>query len=200
MIFSKWWALVLRGIAAIIFGLFAFFLPGITVGVLIILFAAYALVDGVFSIAAAINRTDRSGHWGAMLLRGILGILASIAAMAYPGMTALVLLYLIAAWAIVTGILEISAAIRLRKVITGEWMLVVAGILSILFALGVAVFPAPGILAVVWLIGTYAVLFGAVMVALGLSLRARGREVEVERRGASTTPPFLKRFMREYCH
>jgi uncharacterized membrane protein HdeD (DUF308 family) len=184
MIFSKWWALVLRGIAAIIFGLFAFLLPGITVGVLIILFAAYALVDGVFSIAAAINRTDRSGHWGAMLLRGILGILASIAAMAYPGMTALVLLYLIAAWAIVTGILEISAAIRLRKVITGEWMLVVAGILSILFGLGLGTFPGPGILAVVWLIGTYAVLFGAVMVALGLSLRARGREVEVERRAA----------------
>jgi uncharacterized membrane protein HdeD (DUF308 family) len=96
----------------------------------------------------------------------------------------LVLLYLIAAWAIVTGILEISAAIRLRKVITGEWMLVVAGILSILFGLGLAAFPGPGILAVVWLIGTYAVLFGAVMVALGLSLRARGREVEVERRAA----------------
>jgi uncharacterized membrane protein HdeD (DUF308 family) len=184
MIFSKWWALVLRGIAAIIFGLFAFFLPEIPVGVLIILFAAYALVDGVFSVAAAINRTDRSGHWVAMLLRGILGILAAIAAMTLPGMTALILLYLIAAWAIVTGIFEISAAIRLRKVITGDWMLVIAGILSILFGLGLAAFPGPGILAVVWLIGTYAVVFGAVMVALGLSLRARGREVEVERRAA----------------
>src|SRR5262245_46714226 len=185
MIFTtKWWALVLRGIAAIVFGLFAFFVPGITVGVLIILFAAYVLVDGVFSIAAAINRTNRSGHWGAMLLKGILGILASIAAMTLPGMTSLVLVYLIAAWAIVTGILEISAAIRLRKAVTGEWMLVVAGILSILFGLALAAFPGPGILAVVWLIGTYAVVFGAVMVGLGLSLRKRGREVEVERRAA----------------
>ena len=185
MIFTdKWWALVLEGIAAIIFGLFAFFRPGITVGALLILFAAYALVDGVFSIAAAINRTDRSGHWGAMLLKGILGILASIAAMTLPGMTALVLLYLIAAWALVTGILEISAAIRLRKVIKGEWMLVIAGILSVLFGLGLAAFPGAGILAVVWLIGTYAVVFGAVMVALGLRLRGRRREVEVERRAA----------------
>src|SRR5215467_859040 len=96
MFTGKWWALVFPGFAAIIFGLFAFFSPGITIGALIILFAAYALVDGVFSIAAAINRTDSSGHWGAMLLKGILGILASIAAMTLPGMTALVLLYLIA--------------------------------------------------------------------------------------------------------
>ena len=181
MIFTtKWWALVLRGIAAIVFGLFAFFVPGITVGVLIILFAAYALIDGVFSIAAAINRTDRSGHWGAMLLRGILGILASVAAMTLPGMTALVLLYLIAAWAIVTGIVEISAAIQLRKIITGEWMLVIAGILSILFGVGLIAYPGPGILAVVWLIGTYAVVFGALMVGLGISLRARRRHGDVE--------------------
>jgi len=186
MIFTaKWWALVLRGIAAIIFGLFAFFLPGITVGALIILFAAYALIDGLFSIAAAINRTDRSGHWGWMLVRGILGILASIAAMTLPSMTALVLLYLIAAWAIVTGIMEISAAIQLRKVITGEWVLVIAGILSILFGVGLLAFPGPGILALVWLIGTYAVLFGAMMVALGIALRTRGRrEVDVERPAA----------------
>jgi len=181
MIFTtKWWALVLRGIAAIVFGLFAFFLPGITVGALIILFAAYALVDGVFSIAAAINRTDRSGHWGAMLLRGILGILASVAALTLPSMTALILLYLIAAWAIVTGIVEISAAIQLRKIITGEWMLVIAGILSILFGVGLIAYPGPGILAVVWLIGTYAVVFGAVMVGLGISLRARRRHEEFE--------------------
>ena len=186
MFTGKWWALVLRGIAAIIFGLFAFFMPGITVGALIILFAAYALVDGVFSIAAAINRTDTSGHWGGMLLRGIFGILASIAAMALPGMTALILLYLIAAWAIVTGIVEISAAIQLRKVIRSEWLLVIAGILSILFGVLLAAYPGLGGLAVVWLIGTYAVAFGVVMVAEGISLRVRGRhpEVEAERRAA----------------
>src|SRR5262249_38683934 len=176
----KWWALVLRGIAAIIFGLFAFFLPGITVGALIVLFAAYALIDGIFSIAAAINRTDRSGHWGGELLRGILGILAAIAAMTLPGITALILLYLIGAWAIVTGIIEISAAIQLRKVISREWMLVIAGILSVLFGVLLIANPGPGILAVVWLIGTYAVVFGAVMVGLGISLRARRRHGEFE--------------------
>jgi len=186
MFTGKWWALVLEGIAAIIFGLFAFFLPGMTVGALIFLFAAYALVDGVFSIIAAINRTDTSGHWGGMLLRGIFGILASIAALSLPGMTALILLYLIAAWAVVTGIVQISAAIQLRKVVRSEWLLVIAGILSILFGVLLMVYPGPGILAVVWLIGTYAIVFGAMMVALGISLRARGRhrEFEADRRAA----------------
>src|SRR5215475_12004494 len=93
---GKWWALVLRGIAAILFGLAAFFLPGITLRVLIAIFAAYALVDGIFDIAAAVNRTDSSGHWGAMLLKGIVGILVSIVAITYPAMTAVILFYVIA--------------------------------------------------------------------------------------------------------
>ena len=187
MIFTdKWWALMLRGVAAVIFGALAFANPGITVGALIFLFAAYALVDGAFAIAAAINRTDRTGHWGAMLLRGILGIIASIMAVTWPAMTALVLLFLIAGWAIATGLVEIAAAIRLRKVITGEWLLVVSGILSILFGLTLMAFPGPGILAVVWLIGVYAVAFGALMIAAGFELRslARRREAEYPRRAA----------------
>jgi len=171
---DKWWALVVRGIAAIIFGLFALFVPGMTVGFLVLLFAVYAFVDGVFAIAASINRTDHRGNWSGMLIRGIVGILASIAALTLPGMTALILLYLIAAWAVVTGIIEIAAAIHLRRVIRREWMLVLSGIISVLFGLILMAFPGEGILAVVWLIGIYAIAFGALMVGLGVALRAEG--------------------------
>jgi uncharacterized membrane protein HdeD (DUF308 family) len=184
---SKWWAIVLRGVAAVLFGLLAFSRPGITLGALIVLFAAYALVDGILAIAAAINRTDLTGHWGYMLLRGILSIAASVIAMTYPAMTALALLFLIAGWAIATGIVEISAAIRLRKVISGEWLMVVAGLLSIVFGVALAAYPGPGILTVVTLIGTFAVIFGGLLIGLGFSLRAKGKRVEpeIERRRAA---------------
>jgi uncharacterized membrane protein HdeD (DUF308 family) len=186
MFTDKWWGLVLRGVAAVALGLLAFAFPGMTIGALILLFAAYAMVDGIFAISAAISRRERSRPWGALLLIGILGVVASIAAFAWPVKTALVLLYVIAGWALATGIVEISAAIRLRKVISGEWLLVVSGILSVLFALALVAFPGPGMLAIVWLIGAYAVLFGALMIAFGFELRSLGRraEVEIERRAA----------------
>jgi len=171
---DKWWALVIRGFAAIIFGLFALFIPGMTVGVLLVSFAVYALVDGVFAIAASINRTDRSGNWPGMLVRGIIGILASIAVVTLPAMTALMLLYVIAAWAVISGIVEIAAAIRLRRVIRGGWMLALSGVISVLFGLVLMAFPGQGILAIVWLIGAYAVVFGALMLGLGVALRAHG--------------------------
>jgi uncharacterized membrane protein HdeD (DUF308 family) len=122
-----------------------------------------------------------------MLLRGILSIAASVIAMTYPAMTALALLFLIAGWAIATGIVEISAAIRLRKVITGEWLMVVAGLLSIVFGVALAAYPGPGILTVVSLIGTFAVIFGGLLIGLGFSLRAKGKRVEpeIERRRAA---------------
>jgi uncharacterized membrane protein HdeD (DUF308 family) len=162
----------------------AFLVPGITLQALILLCAAYALADGVLSIAAAIDRTDRT-HWGAMLSRGVLGIVAAIVAVLMPGITAVALLYLIAAWAIVTGVLEIGAAGRLRRQITGEWLLAFGGILSIVFGAVLLLFPAAGILAVVWLIAAYAIVFGILMCALGISLRAKGRPVdELGRRAA----------------
>jgi uncharacterized membrane protein HdeD (DUF308 family) len=174
---GKWWALVVRGIAAIIFGLLALFAPNMTVGVLLVLFAAYALIDGAFAIAASINGRNRGGHWPAMLIRGIAGILASIAALTLPAMTALILLYLIAAWAVVTGIVEIAAAIHLRRVVKGEWMLVASGAISVLFGVVLMAFPGPGILAVVWLIGAYAIAFGALMIGLGIALRAQAHRI-----------------------
>src|SRR5262245_9858519 len=172
---DKWWALVLRGLAAVAFGLFALVRPGITVGALIVVFAAYALFDGIFAIAAAINRSDRSGHWGAMLLIGILSIIASVLAMTYPAMTAFALLYLVAGWAIVTGIGEIVAAIRLRKVMTQEWLLATSGVLAIIFGVVLAAFPGPGILAVVKIIGAFALIFGGLMIGLGFEMRSLRR-------------------------
>jgi uncharacterized membrane protein HdeD (DUF308 family) len=183
---GKWWALVLRGIAAIIFGLCAFFIPGITLGILVAVFAAYALVDGIFAIAAAINQTDPNGHWGAMLLKGVVSIIAGIIAVAYPGTTAVVLFYVMSIWAIATGILEIVAAARLRKEVKGEWRLALSGILSVLFGLVLMAYPGPGIVAVLWLIGTYGIVFGSLMIATGINLRISRRRIEseLERRAA----------------
>lgn len=168
----KWWALVVRGCLAIAFGVMAFAWPGITLEVLIVLFGAYALVDGVFALAAAVSGGADGRPWGALLIEGIAGILAGIATFFWPGITALVLLYLIAGWAIATGVFEIVAAVQLRRHIEGEWALALSGIVSILFGVFLAAFPGEGALAVVWLIAGYAVVFGVLLVALGLRLRS----------------------------
>jgi uncharacterized membrane protein HdeD (DUF308 family) len=168
---SSWWALVLRGLAAIAFGILAFLWPHITVTVLVFLWGAYALVDGVFAIAAGIKSYEKSKRWWVLLLEGLLGVAAGVLAFVIPGITALVLLLLIAAWAIVTGAFEIGAAIQLRKYITGEWLLALAGVASVLFGFALLFNPNAGAIAVVWLIGAYAVLFGLLLVALGFRLK-----------------------------
>ncbi len=171
----NWWTLALRGLLAILFGLAAFAWPGITLAVLVLLFGAYALVDGVFAIVAAVRTAERRGHWWVLLLEGLAGITAGILTFLWPGITAFVLLYLIAAWAIVTGVLEIIAAVRLRREIEGEWLLALSGVASVVFGLLLAVFPGAGALAVVWIIGAYALVFGLLLVALGFRLRGRLR-------------------------
>jgi len=173
-----WWSLVLRGIAAIAFGILAFVWPAITLTALVFLWGAYALVDGVFAIVAGVKTYGENRRWWVLLLEGILGVLAGIVAFALPGITALVLLMLIAAWAIVTGVFEIAAAIQLRKEIKGEWLLALAGIASILFGVVLFLNPGPGALALVWLIGSYAILFGILLIALGLRLHSMARHVD----------------------
>lgn len=175
----NWWALVLRGLFAVLFGLAAFFWPGITLAALVLLFGAYALADGLFAIVAAITGADRQTRWWALLLEGIAGILAATVTVLWPGLTALALLYLIAAWAILTGVLEIVAAVRLRREIEGEWLLALGGVASVLFGLYVAVFPGAGALAVVWIIGGYALVAGVLLIALGVRLRGRGDQTAV---------------------
>ena len=172
----NWWALALRGVVAILFGLAALVWPGLTLTALVLLFGADALVDGVFAVVAAIARAGRERHWWALLLEGLLGIAAGVVTLAWPGITGLVLLLFIAAWAIITGVVEIVAAIRLRREIEGEFLLGLGGALSVLFGLLLIVRPGAGALAVAWLIGIYAILFGALLLALAVRLRGlRGR-------------------------
>jgi uncharacterized membrane protein HdeD (DUF308 family) len=169
----NWWALALRGVVAIVFGVLAFIWPGITLTVLILLFGAYMLVDGIFSIVAAVRAERHDARWWLLVAEGVLGVLAGIIAFLWPGLTALALLYLVAAWAIVTGILEIVGAIRLRQEIEGEWALIVGGILSVIFGVLLAVMPGVGILALVWLIGAYAVISGVLLIILAFRVRNR---------------------------
>ena len=177
----NWWALALRGVAAVLFGIMAFAWPGMTLGVLVLLYGAYALVDGVLAIIAAVAGRTSGMPWWALLLEGVLGITVGILTFAWPGITALVLLYLIAAWAVATGVFEVVAAIRLRREIRGEWLLALSGIISVLFGVALVINPVGGALAVVWLIGAYAIAFGVLLIALGFRLRG------VAKRFATTT-------------
>ena len=187
---KKWWAVAWRGAFALLFGLLVFFWPGISLLMLVLLFGAYALADGVFALACAIEKaTDKtSGRkqtlWP-MLLQGVVGIAAAVLTFGWPGISALVLLYLIAAWAIITGIFQIVQAIRLRKEIEGEWLLVLGGITSVVFGLLLQIFPGAGTLAIVWLIGAYSMAFGILL--LFLAFRLRQRSVQ-EPRGMSPKP------------
>jgi uncharacterized membrane protein HdeD (DUF308 family) len=164
-----WWVLALRGVLAVLFGLFAFFIPGITLLSLVLLFGAYVLLDGIFDLVAATR--SPSHHW-ALVLEGIVGIIAGILTFLWPGITAMVLLYLIAFWAIFTGVLEIIAGIRLRQVLSDEIWLILMGVLSLLFGLFILIFPGAGALAVVYWIGAYALLFGIMLLALAFRLRS----------------------------
>jgi uncharacterized membrane protein HdeD (DUF308 family) len=171
----NWWALALRGLAAILFGVLAFVWPGITLWALVLLFGSYMLVDGIFAIVAAVRAARREARWWLLLIEGVLGVLAGLVAFFWPGLTTLALLYFIAAWAIVTGILEIVGAIRLRQEIEGEWALGLSGALSVLFGILLVVIPAPaGLLSLVWLIGAYALAFGVLLLVLAFRVRNRG--------------------------
>jgi uncharacterized membrane protein HdeD (DUF308 family) len=167
----NWWLIVIRGICAIVFGLFAWAWPGLTLSVLVLLWGAYAFADGILAFVAAFAGAEGTPWW-ALTIEGLVSLAAAAAAVLYPGVTAVVLLFVVALWAIVTGVLEIAAAIQLRKEIQNEFWLGLAGVGSILFGLVLIARPGLGALAVVWMIGSYAVLFGVLLVALGFRLRA----------------------------
>ena len=171
----NWSALAIRGVIAIAFGIIAFLLPGLTLGALILLFAAYAIVDGVSHVITGIRQRSGDGPDGLMILGGIVGIAVGVIAVILPGVTALFLLALIGAWAIVTGAAEIVAAYRLRKAISGEWLLALQGILSIAFGAYVWLFPGAGALAVVWLIAAFAIASGVILLMLAFRMRSLAR-------------------------
>lgn len=167
-----WWLVILRGVFAILFGALAFVWPGITWLTLIIMFGVYAIVDGVITAATGLARTKDTPRWWTFLLEGLIGIAAGVIALIRPDLATLVLLYVIAAWAIFTGILEIVTAIRLRDEITNEWVMGLGGVLSV--ALGLLLFfqPVTGSLVIIWTIAAYAIIFGILLVALGFRLRS----------------------------
>lgn len=164
----NWWALALRGLLAVLFGLLTFILPGITLVTLVLLFGAYALADGIFNVIAFFRVAS---HQWALLIEGVIGIIAGIVTFALPAITAIALLYLIAFWAIFTGVFEIIAGIRLRKAMTNEWLLLVMGVLSLLFGVLILFAPGAGALAIVLWIGAYALVFGIFLLALAFRLR-----------------------------
>jgi uncharacterized membrane protein HdeD (DUF308 family) len=169
---KHWWVFVLRGVLAILFGISAFAIPGITLAALILLYGAYAMADGIVAaVAAFTRRKPGEGFPWSVLLVGVAGIAAGIVTFMYPGLTALVLLYLIAAWYIVRGIFEVLIAIQLRKEIQGEGWLIAAGILSVLFGVFLFARPGAGALAVIWIIGMFAMLFGIITLILGFKLK-----------------------------
>ncbi len=172
---GHWWALALRGVIAILFGLAALLRPGIALGALILLFGAYALVDGVFAIVGVFGGTRGGTPRWLLFIEGVAGILAGLIAFVLPGLTAVVLLYLIAAWALVTGVFEVATAIRLRQEITGEWALIVGGAFSMLFGVILAVVgPGVGLLSLIWLIGVYALAFGILLLITAFRVRGEG--------------------------
>ncbi len=170
LITRNWWMLVLRGVAAILFGVLAFTRPGLTLGALILLWGIYAFIDGILAFTAAFSGATGTPWW-VLTLEGLVGVAAAAAAFLIPGITALVLLYIIAAWAIVKGLFEIAAAIQLRKEIDNEIWLGQAGLASVFFGVVLFARQGVGVLAVVWLIGMYAILFGVLLVALGFRVR-----------------------------
>lgn len=173
----NWWALMLRGIAAVIFGLLAFLWPGATGLALVLLFGAYAFLDGIFALIAAIRAAEAHERWMAFAIEGIVGLVIAAITLFDLRLAAFALYITIAAWAVITGIFELVAAVRLRKDIPNEWLLVLGGIASIVFGVLMIVYPLAGIVTVIWLIGAYAILFGVVMIGLALRLRPHAHHV-----------------------
>jgi uncharacterized membrane protein HdeD (DUF308 family) len=185
MFMQSWWMPAVRGVIAIAFGALALLMPGLTLLGLVALFAAYSMLGGAAGLAAAWAHRKRHEDWWLPLLLGIAGIAAGIIALVHPGLSLLVLVLLIGANALVGGILDMAMAIRLRKTLGGEWLLVLSAVASIVFGVLVFLFPGAGALALVWMIGVYALATGVLLLALGFSLRSARtgtREVPAERR------------------
>ena len=168
----NWWLLALRGVAGILFGIVAFVWPGATLAALILVFGAYVFVDGIFAVVAGIRMRRQLSLWWLVVVEGVAGIILGVLTFRSPDTTALVLLTFIAAWSILTGVLEIATAVQLRKMIAHEWLLILSGVVSIIFGALLIMQPAAGAIAIVWLIGAYALLFG--ILTLLFAFRVRG--------------------------
>lgn len=182
----NWWVLLIRGVLAVIFGILALTNPAVTLAVLVMFFGAYYLVDGIFSIITSLTAPRGYRGWVWLLIGGIAGVIIGLLTFFMPGVTAVVLLYYVIAWLIVTGVMQVIAGIRLRKEISGELFLIMGGILTVLFALYLLVNPSVGALAVIWLIGAFAIAFGAMLIIAAFRLRSwrGGKHQTAEEPGA----------------
>ena len=167
---KNWWLILLRGIAAVIFGVLTFAWPGVTLLTLVMLYGAFALVDGALALVAAIMGGQPAPRWWLALV-GLLGLVAGLITLALPGITAVILLYCIAFWAIAIGAMQIVGAIRLRKEIDNEWMLIASGVISVLFGLVMILSPGAGALGLLFVIGVYAIIHGIMLITLAFRLR-----------------------------
>jgi uncharacterized membrane protein HdeD (DUF308 family) len=172
---QNWWALVIRGVAGVLFGIGALVWPPAAVAALVLLFGAYALVDGIFNIVAAVHAPREGRRWGWLMVSGVIGIATGLITFFFPGITALALVVLVAFWSVVTGVAEIVAAIRLRKQIRHEWLWILSGLLSVAFGVLLFLLPAAGAVALAIWIGAYMLVFGALLIAFGVRLRRWGR-------------------------
>jgi len=173
-----WWMLLLRGVVSILFGIVALRTPGITLATLVLFFGAYVLVEGVFGSVQAISGRSENEHWVAMLFSGLLGILLGVLTFMAPGVTALVLLFYIAIWALLTGVLEMVLAVRLRKEIHGEFWLFLAGLFSVLFGVLLVSRPGAGALAVILYIGIWAIVTGVFTTVLAFRVRGFAKQLQ----------------------
>jgi uncharacterized membrane protein HdeD (DUF308 family) len=168
---GNWWLFLIKGIAAIVFGLLSFLWPGITLITLVLFYGIFVLVDGVAALAAAVmGKVSVVPRWWLAVV-GVLGIAAGILTLLWPGITALLMLLFIAGWSIASGVFQIIGAVRLRKEIDNEWTLILGGILSVLFGVAMFIMPGAGAVALVWVIASFAILFGILTVAFALRLR-----------------------------
>ena len=170
---SHWWLLLLRGILAIIFGIIALAAPGIALLAFIYVFAVYALLDGITAIVVSFRERSSFRGWWVLLIEGIAGIIFGILAIVWPGETALVLLYLVAFWALVTGVMEIGSAFMVPATAGQRWGLGLAGLLSIIFGIILIVSPGSGLLAILWLVGIFAIVFGVSLIIYAFQIRSR---------------------------
>jgi len=172
-----WWMLLLRGLIAIAFGLLIWLQPAVSLAALVLFFGAYVLADGILGVWGAVMGRKEHEDWWVLLLWGLVGVGVGILTFMAPGVTALALLFYIAAWAIATGVLQIIAAVRLRKMIRGEWWLILGGLASVIFGVLLMASPGTGALAVLWLIAAYAVVFGVLLVLLAFKARGFSRQL-----------------------
>jgi uncharacterized membrane protein HdeD (DUF308 family) len=170
VLLRNWWVVLLRGVFAIVLGLISLLAPGLTLEVLVLIFAIYAIADGALAIVAGVRAAERHERWGALILEGILGVAAGAVMLALPGATLVFLVVFLGAWAIVTGVVLLAAAIRLRRM-HGEWLLVANGIVSLLLGAVLFLSPITGIVVLSWWIGFYALVFGILLIVLAFRLR-----------------------------